>query len=46
VVPDGGGDEVKLGADLPIGAPGDEQLEDLGFALREPNRVTDRRRRP
>jgi hypothetical protein len=36
-VPNGAGDKLKLSTNLPIGVPSDKKLQDLDFALREPN---------
>ena len=38
-IPNGGGADMKLSADLPIGVPRNEQAQDLGFARRELNLV-------
>ena len=39
-VSNGGGADLKLSANLPIGVTPDKQLQDLDLALREPNLVT------
>jgi len=43
-VPNGTGADLKLSANLPVGMPLDEELQDLDFALREPNLITGARR--